>query len=153
MSQRERFVHGMLSRVGGQYCAYPNFRANCADCSTTVAQEYQKATGQTITGSSFAQQKLGTSAGPDASRWLPGDLLVYLGGGHVGVYVGDGWAVHAMNENQGVIRTRVDGAYWTSNFVDARRLSFADDAVGTAGSGKPAKPPKPVKRPKKKRRR
>lgn len=127
MTERDRFVAGMLSRVGGKYCTYPNFRDDCADCSTTIAQEFFKATGRTLTGSSYAQAALGVSVGENWHAWEPGDILVYLNGGHTGVYVGDGWAVHAMNEGDGVIKSRVDSDYWLRNFVDARRLQWRDD--------------------------
>jgi hypothetical protein len=148
MSERDRFVAGMRSRVDGPYCAYPNFRDDCADCSTTIAQEYFRATGRTITGSSHAQAALGVSAGPDWRMWQPGDILVYRDGDHTGVYVGNGDAVHAMNEQQGVIRSSVQGDYWTRNFVDARRLRFADEGVVPPPPPKPPKPPRPPKKPK-----
>jgi cell wall-associated NlpC family hydrolase len=148
MGQREKFVQGMLSRVGGRYCSYPNFTARCADCSTTIAQEYKKATGQEITGSSHAQAKLGSSAGRDWRRWVPGDILVYLDGGHTGVYVGNGEAVHAMNEQMGVIKGPVDTEYWNRNFVDARRLKFSDDGQAP----EPDNPDRPRKRRRRRRR-
>ena len=124
----------MLNRVGG---GYP------PDCSTTIANAYQEATGKTITGSSHAQTALGVSVGRDWRTWQPGDILVYLGGGHTGVYVGDGEAVHAMNEQQGVIKSRVDSDYWLGNFVDARRLPWHD--TPTPSPSKPEKPDKPDK--------
>jgi NlpC/P60 family len=145
MSERDRFVDGMRRRVGGPYCSYPNFRDDCADCSTTIAQEYFKATGRTITGSSHAQAALGVSAGSDWRLWQPGDILVYLGGNHTGVYVGNGQAVHAMNESQGVTISSVQSPYWMNNFVDARRLSWSD---APAPPPKPPKPPKPKPKPK-----
>ena len=42
--------------------------------------------------------------------------------GHVGVYVGGGWAVEAKSFAEGVVRTRVDGRGWTG----WARLPFVD---------------------------
>ena len=55
-----------------------------------------------------AQVKGGMDTMPDQ----PG-LLVYSTAGHIGVYVGDGWAVEAISHAGGVVKTRVADRPWT----------------------------------------
>ena len=43
---------------------------------------------------------------------IPG-LAVYIEGQHIGIYVGDGYVIHASNTESGVIRTKLDGGGWT----------------------------------------
>jgi len=128
--ERRRFVQRVTSRIGGAYCTPPE-PGRCSDCSGLVAEEYQNATGETISGSSHEQMRLGTAVGDDPAGWEPGDLLFYDTMGvtangnrasHVGVYAGGGEAVHAMNARQGTIRSRIDGEYWRQRFIGARRL-------------------------------
>ena len=53
-----------------------------------------------------------TKKGPiDTIPETPG-LLVYVKG-HIGVYVGDGWAVEAISHEGGVVKTRVEDRPWT----------------------------------------
>ena len=40
-------------------------------------------------------------------------LLVYSDNGHIGVYIGDGWAIEAISHAGGVVKTRVADRPWT----------------------------------------
>jgi cell wall-associated NlpC family hydrolase len=56
----------------------------------------------------------------------PGDVLVFAntyraGLSHVGIYVGDGQFVHAVDEAHGVMRTALWGSYWAPRLVGATR--------------------------------
>jgi cell wall-associated NlpC family hydrolase len=67
----------------------------------------------------------------DRDDVLPGDLVFFetvsRGASHVGIALGGGEFVHAPS-SRGVVRVeRYDGAYWSSRWVGARRLS--GDAV------------------------
>ena len=62
----------------------------------------------------------------DADELQPGDILVfantYRGGlSHVGVYVGNGRFVHAMDEAHGVIVSNLWDGYWSPRLVGAAR--------------------------------
>lgn len=80
---------------------------------------------------------------------LPGDLLFYTtyapGPSHVGVYIGNGRFVHALNESTGVTVSEMETAYWRPRFLGARRLLPAVPVPGTMPN--PAGPPPPVPSP------
>lgn len=57
----------------------------------------------------------------------PGDLVIFYGGGHVGIYVGDGAFVHAANERKGLIITHFygdddAGDHYGQNFTSGARI-------------------------------
>jgi peptidoglycan endopeptidase LytE len=58
----------------------------------------------------------------------PGDLLFYQntympGLSHNGIYLGNGFMVHAVDESQGVRISSIDTGYWTSRWFGATRVS------------------------------
>jgi peptidoglycan DL-endopeptidase CwlO len=66
----------------------------------------------------------GPSVSPDNLQ--PGDLVVFAntyrsGLSHVGIYVGDGQFVHAVNESHGVMVNNLWDDYWGPRFVGASR--------------------------------
>jgi cell wall-associated NlpC family hydrolase len=70
--------------------------------------------------------QLGSGASIGANELLPGDVVAfantYRGGlSHVGVYVGDGRFVHAVNESHGVMVSDLWDDYWGPRFVGASR--------------------------------
>ncbi len=110
------------------------------DCSGLVQYVVKQVTGQTISPNSHVQfNEVGKPVGNGAAgtRGLsPGDLIFYKTTGerrhgndasHVGIVVGDGMAVHAMNENDGVQLLPMDTDYWNQRFLGARRIT-ADPA-------------------------
>jgi hypothetical protein len=70
--------------------------------------------------------QLGSGASIDASDLQPGDVVVFAntyrsGLSHVGIYLGDGQFVHAVNETHGVMVNNLWDAYWGPRFVGASR--------------------------------
>ena len=63
------------------------------DCSGLV-QLAMRENGVEVPRVSQAQAKVGTAV-PSLDQARPGDLVVLSGGGHIGIYVGDGKMVHA----------------------------------------------------------
>ncbi|MCG0238349.1 MAG: NlpC/P60 family protein [Firmicutes bacterium] len=57
---------------------------------------------------------------------LPGDLVFYStyapGPTHVGIYIGEGQFVSALNESTGVAITEMDAPWWRGRYVGARRV-------------------------------
>lgn len=53
----------------------------------------------------------------------PGDLVFFYGGNlmHVGIYVGDGWFVHAPETGKPVAGAWLNAGYWNSNYYGAGR--------------------------------
>ena len=65
--------------------------------------------GISLPHSSSAQGRM-TAIAPEAA--LPGDLVVTDGGGHVGIYLGDGRMIHAGTPSTGVKISSPWGSYW-----------------------------------------
>ena len=70
------------------------------DCSGLVSYAYTGSYGHAYTSSSLSR----FSAVSDPQ---PGDVCVTEGGGHCGIYVGDGQMIHAATEGVGVIQSDV----------------------------------------------
>ncbi|KAL0224458.1 hypothetical protein P9112_003848 [Eukaryota sp. TZLM1-RC] len=57
--------------------------------------------------------KLAPKSGPISSLPNVPGLCLYLKG-HIGVYIGDGWAIESKGFDYGVVQTRVQGRGWTN---------------------------------------
>lgn len=85
-------VQAAISRIGDPY-VWGATGPNQFDCSGLMLWAYQQA-GRTIPRTSEAQLAGGTPVGRDQLK--PGDLVIYYPGAtHVGMYVGEGYVVHA----------------------------------------------------------
>lgn len=82
------------TRIGDPY-VYGASGPNAFDCSGLVFWSYKQA-GKTIPRDSYGQ--LGGGAPVSLSNLQPGDVIIYNGGGHAGIYVGDGKVVHSSTE-------------------------------------------------------
>ena len=51
----------------------------------------------------------------------PGDLVFFLGADHVGIYVGDGWFIHAPETGKPVGGAWLNTGYWHDNYYGAGR--------------------------------
>lgn len=78
------------------------------DCSGLVQAAWAYA-GVAIPRTSEEQWALLTPV--PASQVQPGDLLIFDGGGHVGIYVGGGWLIDAPQPGENVERIRWSGWY------------------------------------------
>jgi cell wall-associated NlpC family hydrolase len=61
----------------------------------------------------------------DFSKLLPGDLLFFNRGGHIGhagIYLGEGKMIHASNRRVGVTVTNLREPYYEGTFVVAKRV-------------------------------
>lgn len=86
------------SMDGGRYVwGGTDYRA--CDCSGLVMISYAQA-GIYITHSSYGQETLGIPVSFDEME--PGDIIGMNYGGHVGLYLGNGKLVHALNPNDGI---------------------------------------------------
>ena len=68
-----------------------------------------------------AQYHYGTAVPRDQLE--PGDLVFFDGLNHVGIYIGDGQFVHAPHTGDVVRISSLDEAWYSSNYVGARRIS------------------------------
>ncbi|NMO03354.1 C40 family peptidase [Gordonia sp. TBRC 11910] len=85
-------VQAALTRIGDAY-VWGATGPNTFDCSGLMVWAYKQA-GQTLPRSSEAQQASGKAVSRDQLQ--PGDLIIYYSDAHhVGMYVGDGYVIHA----------------------------------------------------------
>ncbi len=85
-------VQAALTRIGDPY-VWGATGPDSFDCSGLMVWAYQQA-GKTLPRSSEAQMASGTPV--DRNDLQPGDLIIYYpGASHVGMYVGDGYVIHA----------------------------------------------------------
>ncbi|MCP9619867.1 NlpC/P60 family protein [Nocardia otitidiscaviarum] len=94
----ELAVDAALSKVGSPY-VYGAAGPNAFDCSGLVKWSYAQA-GVDLPRTSYAQLNAGTPVSYDALQ--PGDIVSFYGGGHSGIYVGNGEVVHASTSGQPV---------------------------------------------------
>ncbi|WP_054813243.1 C40 family peptidase [Nocardia arizonensis] len=80
-----------MSKLGAPY-VYGAAGPDAFDCSGLVQWAYREA-GMDLPRTSGAQLSAGTPVSLDALQ--PGDLVSFYGGGHSGLYAGDGNVVHA----------------------------------------------------------
>jgi len=88
------------------------------DCSGLVAWSFARI-GLRLPHSSYLLAQLGQSVAPSALR--PGDVLVFHGASHVGIYIGHGKFVHAPHTGTRVRITPLAGAY-RAELDTARRV-------------------------------
>lgn len=82
------------TRIGDPY-VYGASGPNAFDCSGLTYWSYKQA-GKTIPRDSYGQ--LGGGTPVSLNNLEPGDIIIYNGGSHSGMYVGDGMVVHSSTE-------------------------------------------------------
>lgn len=108
-------VQAAISRIGDPY-VWGATGPNQFDCSGLMLWAYRQA-GRTIPRTSEAQLAGGTAV--DRADLKPGDLIIYYpDASHVGMYVGDGYVVHASTFGVPVAVVPIDKA---GPFNSARR--------------------------------
>lgn len=102
-----------LSIAAGKSYVYGANSASAVDCSS-FAQQVLAAMGKSIPRTTYAQ----AAAGTQVSNPQPGDLVFFNNYSHVGVYIGGGQMVDALNPSAGIgqravsyISGSVDGYY------------------------------------------
>lgn len=81
-----------LQYIGNKYVYGGTSLTNGVDCSGFTYRVYE-AFGYTLPRTSYAQRSSGRAV--EYKDAQPGDLIMYSG--HVGIYIGDGYIVHASN--------------------------------------------------------
>jgi cell wall-associated NlpC family hydrolase len=96
------------------------------DCSGLTLYAARKALGVTLPRTAAEQFAAGVAVAPDALQ--PGDLVFYantytVGISHVGIYIGGGRWVSALDESIGIKVVSLDEPYWKQRYAGARRIS------------------------------
>lgn len=94
------------------------------DCSGLVMYVYKKF-GVNLPHNAVTQANYGTKV--SKSELQPGDILIFRNQantsiGHSAIYIGDGKFVHAANSKRGVTTDTFNSSYYSTRFVEGRRL-------------------------------
>lgn len=92
-------INFALAQVGKPY-VWGAVGPNAYDCSGLTMAAY-KAAGISLPRVTYSQMAAGTAV--SQSTMVPGDLIFFYGGEHVGIYLGNGQVVHAADYGTGVI--------------------------------------------------
>lgn len=109
-TQKKTFnmIEGDVARIAhriaeGKSYVYGANSNSAVDCSA-FAQQVLKALGKSIPRTTYEQMAVGTRV----LQPQPGDLVFFNNGSHVGVYIGNGQMVDALNPKAGVGQRAVD---------------------------------------------
>ena len=116
----ERAARIALRAVGVPYRWGGTSPSSGFDCSGLVYWAYGKL-GVQVPHSSYALAEIGRHIGRPHLK--PGDVLVFSGYGHVGLYVGRGRMVHAPHSGSLVEVVRLARSGYGSRLVTARRVT------------------------------
>ena len=116
----ERAARIALRAVGVPYRWGGTSPSSGFDCSGLIYWAYGKL-GVEVPHSSYALAEIGRRIGTPHLK--PGDVLVFCGYGHVGLYVGRGRMVHAPHSGTRVQVVRLGGSNYGSRLVTARRIT------------------------------
>ncbi len=116
----ERAAKIALEAVGVPYRWGGESPGSGFDCSGLVRWSYLRL-GIELPHSSYALY--GTGKSVSRAHMKPGDVLVFSGLGHVGLYVGRGRMVHAPQSGRLVEVVRLGGSHYGGRLVAARRVA------------------------------
>jgi cell wall-associated NlpC family hydrolase len=116
----ERAARIALRAVGVPYRWGGTSPASGFDCSGLVYWAYGEL-GVEVPHSSYALADIGRRVARPKLR--PGDVLIFSGYGHVGLYVGRGRMVHAPHSGRLVEVIRLGRSHYGSRLVGARRIT------------------------------
>lgn len=129
-NQRARIVNIAESYLGAQY-RFGAEGTEYVDCSGLVWRVYKEAGLEAKIGGArmgaksyyywFKRRGLASRTNPK-----PGDLVVWRKGGHIGIYVGNGYAVSALNEKMDVRKHKVN---WLSGFTAYLHVQLNGDTT------------------------
>ncbi|MFJ9370855.1 C40 family peptidase [Nocardia sp. NPDC101769] len=94
----QRAVDAAMSKLGAPY-AYGAAGPDAFDCSGLVKWSYEQA-GRELPRTSYEQFDAGAPVSLDVLQ--PGDVVLFYGGSHSALYVGDGNVIHASTYGQPV---------------------------------------------------
>jgi cell wall-associated NlpC family hydrolase len=121
----DALVQVAMAQVGKPY-VWGGTGPDGFDCSGLTLFAARKALGVTLPRVAVDQFKAGVAVKPDELQ--PGDLVFYAntyttGISHVGIYIGGGRWVSALDEKIGVKAISLDEPYWKQRYAGARRIT------------------------------
>lgn len=120
--ERLRVAHDALRFVGTPY-VWGGTTPDGFDCSGFTQYVYAQH-GVDVPRNSYDQYDMGKQV--QQQELEPGDLVFFTtyapGPSHLGIYVGEGKFVHALNNHTGVITSMLDNEYYRNRFLGAKRV-------------------------------
>jgi len=111
------------SRYIGSPYVWGGTNPNGFDCSGFTQYVYSQY-GVKVPRNSYEQFHVGQSVGRE--QLLPGDLVFFTtyapGPSHLGIYIGEGKFVHALNQETGVTTSELDADYYKNRYLGAKRV-------------------------------
>ena len=136
-NQRAKIVRIAESFVGSAQYRFGAEGTEYTDCSGLVWRVYKQAGLEAKIGGArmgaksyyywFKRRGLASRTNPK-----PGDLVIWRKGGHIGIYVGNGYAVSALNEKYDVRRHKVN---WLGGFTAYLHVQLTGGTDATDGTG------------------
>ena len=123
----------LAASLAASYAGYPYRWGGASpsgfDCSGLVLWVFSQF-GVGLDHDESSALRSGTPVTRDAL--VSGDVVVFAGTykagpSHVGIYLGDGRFVHAVDEAHGVLVSSLDNPYWSDHFYAASRLLPSGD--------------------------
>ncbi|MEA2678079.1 MAG: peptidoglycan DL-endopeptidase CwlO [Chloroflexota bacterium] len=136
VSQRQRILNIAEGYVGAAQYRFGAEGTEYMDCSGLVWRVYKQAGLEAKIGGArmgaksyyywFKRRGLASRTNPK-----PGDLVIWHKGAHIGIYVGNGYAISALNEKYDVRKHKVN---WLSGFTAYLHVPL-DGAVPDSNDG------------------
>lgn len=114
----EKLVATSKQYLGKRY-SYGASGPNAFDCSGFTMFIF-KQYGVSLPHTCVGQRRLGASV--EKSELQLGDLVFFLGTGHVGIYIGGGQFIHASTTNYNVTTNSLTSGYWARHYSGACRI-------------------------------
>jgi hypothetical protein len=136
-SQRARIVNIAMSYVGNAQYRFGAEGTEYVDCSGLVWRVYKQAGLEAKIGGArmgarsyyywFKRRGLASRSNPK-----PGDLVIWRKGKHIGIYVGNGYAVSALNTKYDVRKHKVN---WLGGFTAYLHVRLDGTRSGDSNDG------------------
>lgn len=119
----QKVINMVKSKLGCKY-VWGAQGPNRFDCSGLMWYCFKNAAGKNLPRTSKEQSKVGTKI--SRSNLQAGDMVFFnthgSGVSHVGLYIGDGYMIHAPKPGDVVKKVSINSSYYKKKFVIARRV-------------------------------
>ena len=116
-------IMNAMSLIGLSYRFGGNSPTQGLDCSGFMQYIFKRSMGITLPRTSAEMATVGQQV--DRANLKPGDMVFFGSGGrvsHVGMYIGNDRFIHAPRTGRDIEITSMNGNYWKSCYITARRV-------------------------------
>ena len=116
-------IMNAMSLIGLSYRFGGNSPTQGLDCSGFMQYIFKRSMGITLPRTSAEMATVGQQV--DRANLKPGDMVFFGSGGrvsHVGMYIGNDRFIHAPRTGRDIDITSMNGNYWKSRYITARRV-------------------------------